>query len=124
MILYYYNTVKRAIKLAKPSSLCRPSEKFKYLRRKYVNTDKGGKGMKKATSSEEQQNNKVKETSKFYDRHIFKMGYGRNLAISKVIPKNWEYVRISKIAETENSVTVLIQKLMDSEQSARINKTN
>ena len=80
--------------------------------------------MNEAKRSPERKNKESKATNKSYDRRINKMGYGRMLAVSKVVPKNWEFVRISKIEETENSVTVLIQKLMDSEQYARPNEAN
>ena len=39
----------------------------------------------------------------------------RAITITKIIPIDWRYVRITKLSEDENSITVKITKLLGSE---------
>jgi len=47
-----------------------------------------------------------------YDLKIWSIGYSRVLAVSKLIPKNWIYVRVHKVSSAEDQVTIRIEKLL------------
>ena len=45
------------------------------------------------------------------DQKINTSGRGRSLAVGKVIPKNWTWVRVTVTEETKTTVTLTIKKL-------------
>jgi len=47
----------------------------------------------------------------FFDRKVRREGHARVLSLSKVIPEDWLYVRITPLNRTENTVELLIEKL-------------
>ena len=61
---------------------------------------------------------------RFFDRKIIDMGNSKVLAITKVIPAEWTYVRIWKIKEKPNKVVLHIEKLLADEQHAQTNATD
>jgi hypothetical protein len=63
----------------------------------------------------------------FFDRRVLTYGSSRTVSMSKFIPKDWKYVRISLVDKNPNSVTITITKLNVSEshaQNPQTNKTN
>jgi hypothetical protein len=63
----------------------------------------------------------------FFDRKVLTYGSSRTVSLSKVIPKDWTYVRIGIVYKDINAVTITITKLMVSEshaQNTQTNKTN
>jgi len=46
-----------------------------------------------------------------FDRKVRREGHARVLSLSKVIPEDWLYVRITPLNRTENSIELLIEKL-------------
>jgi len=46
----------------------------------------------------------------FY-RKVSEYGNSRMLALSRIIPENWKYVRIQKVESNENYVVVKIEKV-------------
>jgi len=63
----------------------------------------------------------------FFDRKVLTYGSSRTVSMSKVIPKDWTYVRVGIIDKNPNTVTLTITKLMVSEshaQNPQTNKTN
>jgi hypothetical protein len=63
----------------------------------------------------------------FFDRKVLTYGSSRTVSMSKVIPKDWTYVRVGIIDKNPNNVTITITKLMVSEshaQNPQTNKTN
>ena len=59
-----------------------------------------------------------------YDRKVIHSRTGRTLSLTKVIPKDWLYVRIYLVDETKNHKIIGIQKLMGVEQAAQITATH
>ena len=59
----------------------------------------------------------------FYDRRVRRTGYSRVISLSKVIPEDWTYVRITPLGVTPDSVQLLIEKLMGADDTAQ-SKTN
>jgi len=47
-----------------------------------------------------------------YDLKIWQIGYSRVLAVFRLIPKNWIYVRVRKVSNAEDQVTIRIEKLL------------
>ena len=63
----------------------------------------------------------------FFDRKVIHYGSSRTISLSKVIPKDWGYVRINIVEKTPNQATITITKLTVSEshaQNPQTNKTN
>lgn len=60
----------------------------------------------------------------FFDRKVLKYGASRTVSMSKFIPKDWQYVRVSIVHKDPNSVTLTITKLMVSESHAQNPQTN
>ena len=54
-----------------------------------------------------------------YDRKVRHVGYTSYVALGKVIPNNWEYVRLTPLNRTPNSVEVLIEKLLGRPNNAQ-----
>jgi hypothetical protein len=63
----------------------------------------------------------------FFDRKVLTYGSSRTVSLSKVIPKDWTYVRIGIVEKNPNQTTITITKLTVSEshaQNPQTNKTN
>jgi len=54
----------------------------------------------------------------FYDRRVLRPGYSATVSMGKIIPKNWAYVRMSIIDQTEKTLTIKLEKLIGVEQLA------
>lgn len=55
----------------------------------------------------------------FFDRKVLNYGASRTLAVGKVIPKEWTYVRITPIEQTEDSVTIKIERMWGKKDDTR-----
>lgn len=63
----------------------------------------------------------------FFDRRVLRYGYSATVSMGKIIPKNWAYVRMSIIEQTEKTLTIKLEKLIGVEQlayGAKNDKTN
>jgi len=60
----------------------------------------------------------------FFDRKVRREGHARVLSLSKVIPEDWLYVRITPLNRTDNSVELLIEKLYGEKKAAPAAKTD
>jgi len=47
----------------------------------------------------------------FFYRKVSEYGNSRMLALSRIIPANWKYVRVRKVESDENYVVVKIEKV-------------
>jgi len=61
------------------------------------------------------------KTRTFYDRKVRHEGYTQSLSLGKVIPKDWQYVRIRVVQKTANFISLEILKLMGAQQNGRQN---
>lgn len=55
-----------------------------------------------------------KGTSKprtFFDRKVRQVGYTRYVALGKLIPEGWTYVRLTPLNQTPTTIEVLIERL-------------
>lgn len=64
------------------------------------------------------------EKRTFFDRKVLHYGYSRTLAMGKIIPKEWRYVRLSIVGQEKNKLTITIEKLMGDIEYARGAKTD
>jgi len=68
---------------------------------------------------ERMKNKKIfKGTSKpktVYDRRVIKWGNSRVVALGRIIPSNWLFVRVRIIEKTENSITLKFDVLAKEE---------
>ncbi len=55
---------------------------------------------------------KTKDEPKPQDQKINTSGRGRSLAVGKVLPHSWSWVRVTVIEESTTEVTVKIRKLV------------
>ena len=60
----------------------------------------------------------------FFERKVLPYGSTRTVALGKIIPKHWRYVRINVIDTANNSVTIQIVKLLGDEPIACTPQTN
>lgn len=60
----------------------------------------------------------------FFDRRIIRAGYSRGINVSKLIPKDWRYVRMEIVIQDTTSVTVKITKLLGEEPLAQTQKAS
>ena len=60
----------------------------------------------------------------FYDRKVRIVGFSRVLSLSKVIPEDWGYVRITPLRATEKTIEVLFEKLMGVDEAAHSEKNH
>lgn len=60
----------------------------------------------------------------FFDRKVLNYGSSRTVAMGKIIPKGWPYVRMTIIEQDTNSRTIRIEKLYLGVQHARNPKTD
>jgi len=60
----------------------------------------------------------------FFDRKVLNYGSSRTVAMGKIIPKEWPYVRMTIIEQDKDSRMVLIEKLFLGVEHARNPKTN
>ena len=59
----------------------------------------------------------------YYDRRVRKVGYSRVLSISKIMPEDWEYVRMRVLNKTPDTIEVLFTKLMGRDESTQVENT-
>ena len=59
-----------------------------------------------------------------YDRKVIHSRTGRTLSLTKIIPKDWLYVRIQVNYRQSDLVSLNIMKLMGVEEAAQITSTN
>ena len=59
-----------------------------------------------------------------YDRKVRNVGYTRYIAMGKIVPEGWQYVRLTPLNRTTNSVEILIEKLLGRENNAQTTTTN
>ena len=64
----------------------------------------------------------VTKRREFYDRKVHRTGSTVLLSLGKVLPHEWSYVRITPLKRTDNSVELLIEKLLELDNHAP-NKT-
>lgn len=64
------------------------------------------------------------EKRSFFDRKVSPYGYSRMVALGKVMPKEWTYVRIRKIAETDRVLTITIERLRGKKDDTLVTKDN
>lgn len=55
---------------------------------------------------------KVNEETKPQDQKINTSGRGRSLAVGKILPHDWSWVRVTVTEETKTEVTITIRKLV------------
>lgn len=60
----------------------------------------------------------------FYDRKVIYTGSSRLLSLTKLIPKEWIYVRITPVNIEDDYICVVIHKLMDMNDLAQLTDTN
>jgi len=60
----------------------------------------------------------------FYDRKVRKVGYTRVISLGKAIPPDWKYVRIHILNKTPNTVELLLEKLLGTNNHAQTTKTH
>lgn len=60
----------------------------------------------------------------FFDRKVHKYGYGRQLSLGKVIPKDWQYVRIRVVEQTSKHITLSLDLLWTDTNDTRNTKAN
>ena len=58
----------------------------------------------------------------FFDRKIVQYGYGRTIALGKVLPKDWQYVRVTINNKDDCTITLTLTKLKVSETHAQNSK--
>jgi len=64
------------------------------------------------------------EKRTFFDRKVLNYGSSRTVAMGKIIPKEWPYVRMTIIEQDKDSRMILIEKLFLGVEHARNPKTN
>ena len=64
------------------------------------------------------------ERRTFFDRKVLNYGSSRTVAMGKIIPKEWPYVRMTIIKQEANMLTVTIEKLYLGVEHARGTKTD
>lgn len=55
---------------------------------------------------------------KHYDRKVIHTPTARMLALSRIIPKDWGYVRIWEAEKSDKVITIMIEKLMSVKELA------
>lgn len=60
----------------------------------------------------------------FFDRKVLNYGSSRTVAMGKIIPKGWPYVRLTIIKQEGDKITVTIEKLFLGVPHARNPKTD
>lgn len=60
----------------------------------------------------------------FFDRKVLKYGYSRTIALGKVIPKDWQYVRITILTKDKSHISLDLTKLTAVESLAQSPKTD
>lgn len=55
---------------------------------------------------------KAKEENKPQDQKINTSGRGYSLAVGKILPHDWSWVRVTVIEETKTEITIKIRKLV------------
>lgn len=60
----------------------------------------------------------------YYDRKIRRSGFSRILAVTKLIPKSWEFIRIYTGPPVEDSLILYIEKLYGTNNNAQNTRTH
>lgn len=60
----------------------------------------------------------------FFDRKVTPYGHSHTVALGKIIPKNWQYVRLTVLYEDESTIQLEIHKLLAGDKIAQTSKTN
>ena len=60
----------------------------------------------------------------FFDRKVLKYGHSRSLSLGKILPKDWDYVRIRIIEQTDNHLTLSLDLLWRDTNNARCPQIN
>lgn len=60
----------------------------------------------------------------FFDRKVLEYGYSRTIALGKVIPADWSYVRITVVSKSDSTVTLEITKLLGGKPLALYKKAD
>jgi len=47
----------------------------------------------------------------FFDRKVLKYGHSHSLSLGKILPKDWDYVRLRIVEQTEKHITLSIELL-------------
>jgi hypothetical protein len=55
----------------------------------------------------------------FFDRRVRVEGFTRSISMGKIIPKGWEYVRLTVKEKSDNKIVVQIEKLLGGENNVR-----
>jgi hypothetical protein len=58
----------------------------------------------------------------FFDRKVLKYGYSRTIALGKVVPEEWQYVRVRVLDKNSSRITIELTKLLGSEPLAQNKK--
>lgn len=66
----------------------------------------------------------TKKAPPFFDRKILQYGESRCVALTKVIPKNWEYARITLHGSGPNSIVIQLERLVRAKPNASTTPTN
>lgn len=60
----------------------------------------------------------------FFDRKVLTYGYSRTVALGKIIPQDWTYLRITVVNIDQTNITIKLTKLMGKTPIAPNPKTN
>ena len=58
----------------------------------------------------------------FYDRKVSHYGYSRSVSMGHIIPKSWQYVRITPLKISETIIVVEMKLLMETNNNAQTKK--
>jgi len=64
------------------------------------------------------------KTRTFFDRKVRQEGGSRVLSLSKLIPKDWTYVRIRLIRQTADYIQLDVEKLLGGERDEQKNNNS
>ena len=66
----------------------------------------------------------TKQRDKHYDRKVRKVGNTLYVALGKVLPASWQYVRITPTNRTDRAIVITIEKLYGENNIAQIKRAN
>jgi len=55
----------------------------------------------------------------FYDRKVGHYGQSRTLSLTKIIPKDWQYVRITPLKADETTFVIEVKKLLGANNNGK-----
>jgi len=64
------------------------------------------------------------EPRTFFDRKVRHQGYSRSVSLGKVIPKDWQYVRIHIVQISKWAIDLQIQKLLGENKNEQKGNNN